>query len=79
MLNSRRSWSNIGANNKNFPDGKLGYEGSLHDSGRGGTGSSAVTVGMHKNKFSAAASKGSNAKFEHSSQDVMARASQIVQ
>lgn len=78
---NRRSWSNIGTNNKNFPDGKLGYESSLYDSG-GGTGVSSSVAGMNKNKYSAVATaaKGSNAtKFERSSQDVMARASQIVQ
>ncbi|GAB0091609.1 hypothetical protein DMENIID0001_064650 [Sergentomyia squamirostris] len=67
----RRSWSSIAFNNKNFPDGKLGYENSQNSSNN--NNNNADSSG--NNKLFA---KGFS-KFERSSQDVMARASQIVQ
>lgn len=61
--NPRRSWSSIAFNNKNFPDGKLIYESSQNS---------------NENNGNKAFSK-NYARFERSGQDVMARASQIVQ
>lgn len=62
----RRSWSSIAFQNKNFPDGKMGYESNSLTNNNDDTG---------KSKYF---DKGMS-KFERSSQDVMARASQIVQ
>lgn len=67
-VNPRRSWSSIAFNNKNFPDGKLGYESNNNIGLNDDNGT--------KNKY--LFTKGIT-KFERSSQDVMARASQIVQ
>lgn len=65
LKSPRKSWSSIAYNNKNFPDKKLGYE--QH--------SITTNTNNTNNKYF---NKGYN-KFERSGQDVMARASQIVQ
>ncbi|XP_055911615.1 unconventional myosin-IXa-like isoform X1 [Eupeodes corollae] len=62
--NTRRSWSSIAFNNKNFPDGKLVYESSQ--------------AGVMENSSNKLFSK-NYSRFERSSQEVMAKASQIVQ
>lgn len=62
----RKSWSSIAYNNKNFPDGKLGYE------------LQSLTSNITTNSNSKLFGKGAM-KFERPGQDVMARASQIVQ
>lgn len=62
--NTRRSWSSIAFNNKNFPDGKLVYESSQ--------------AGVLENSSNKLFSK-NYSRFERSSQEVMAKASQIVQ
>lgn len=62
----RKSWSSIAYNNKNFPDGKLGYELQSLTSNIPTTGNTKLF------------GKGAM-KFERHGQDVMARASQIVQ
>lgn len=85
--NPRKSWSSIAYNNKNFPDGKLGYEhqhvvaGS--NPGQRSSMSSATTANHNASTSNTTTgnkllSKGFS-KFERSGQDVMARASQIVQ
>ncbi|XP_059621402.1 unconventional myosin-IXa-like isoform X2 [Phlebotomus argentipes] len=66
----RRSWSSIAFNNKNFPDGKLGYENSQNSNNNNNNSDSGGNNKLFAKGFS---------KFERSSQDVMARASQIVQ
>lgn len=66
----RRSWSSIAFQNKNFPDGKLGYEtNNLTNNNSIGTDDTGKSKYFDKGM----------SKFERSSQDVMARASQIVQ
>ncbi|XP_037024477.1 unconventional myosin-IXa-like isoform X2 [Bradysia coprophila] len=62
----RKSWSSIAYNNKNFPDGKLGYE------------LQSLTSNVLTSNNSKLFGKGAM-KFERPGQDVMARASQIVQ
>lgn len=62
----RKSWSSIAYNNKNFPDGKLGYELQSITSN--------ITTSSNAKLFGKGA-----LKFERPGQDVMARASQIVQ
>lgn len=62
----RKPWSSISYNNKNFPDGKLGYGQQMQSSS---------ATSNNNNKL---LNKGF-IKFERSGQDVMARASQIVQ
>lgn len=66
LKSPRKSWSSIAYNNKNFPDKKLGYE------------QHSITTNIGNNANNKYFSKGYN-KFERSGQDVMARASQIVQ
>lgn len=86
----QRKWSTIAYNNKNFPDGKLGYEHQHSGSGTtanyasasaaftGGHGSAAASSTGATSASSKLFSKGYS-KFEHSGQEAMARASQIVQ
>lgn len=62
----RKSWSSIAYNNKNFPDGKLVYD------------QQQATVAVPTTATGKLFNKGFT-KFERSGQDVMARASQIVQ
>lgn len=62
----RKSWSSIAYNNKNFPDGKLVYD------------QQQTTVAVPTTATGKLFNKGFT-KFERSGQDVMARASQIVQ
>lgn len=68
----RKSWSNFTFNNKNFPDGKLSYE-CNNTSYNSNTKLSPSDNIYDKSKF-----LNKENKFERSSQDVMARASQIV-
>lgn len=88
--NPRKSWSSIAYNNKNFPDGKLGYEHQQHvvASSTAGQRSSLAASSTGNYQHGTASSNQSTgnkllskgySKFERSGQDVMARASQIVQ
>lgn len=74
VVNPRRSWSSIAFNNKNFPDGKLVYENNQINNNNIDNNNSNTTTPASKTGFSK-----SYTKFERSSQDVMAKASQIVQ
>lgn len=86
--NPRKSWSSIAYNNKNFPDGKLGYEHQVVGSSIAGQRASMTTANANNQLHGVAASNLSTgnkllskgySKIERSGQDVMARASQIVQ
>lgn len=82
--NPRKSWSSIAYNNKNFPDGKLGYEHQQQAVVGATAGQRGSSTAANQNMTSATNannklfSKGYS-KFERSGQEVMARASQIVQ
>lgn len=80
-MSPRKSWSSIAYNNKNFPDGKLVYDqqqaaaAATATAGVTGGGGGSLVGGTTSSKLF---NKGYT-KFERSGQDVMARASQIVQ
>lgn len=81
-MSPRKSWSSIAYNNKNFPDGKLVYDQQQAAAAAAASSSAANNNVAFVGGVGGSAGKLFNkasTKFERSGQDVMARASQIVQ